>query len=97
MGSLIFYRYRHLKDALLRRHGLAGAKDDPLAALRKAASEGLVAMPGQPGVWRLTTRDGRHRIYRIRDINGRLHVTVGGIVPLAVPVESIPGYWDLVD
>lgn len=97
MGSLIFYRYRHLKESLLRRHGLPERKGDPLAALRQAASEGLVCMPGTPGIWRLTTRDGTHRIYRVRDINGELHVSVGSIVPLAVPVESIPGYWDLVD
>lgn len=97
MGSLIFYRYRHLKDAFLRRHGLPATGEDPLAGLRKAASEGLLSQPATPGIWRLTTPDGRHRIYRIREINGELHVTVGGIVPLAVPVESIPGYWDLID
>ena len=97
MGSLIFYRYRHLKASLLRRQGMTEDGNDLLAALRQAAREGLINMPAGPGIWRLTTQDGRHRIYRIRDINGELHVTIGSIVPLAVPVESIRGYWDLLD
>lgn len=102
MGSLIFYRYLNARDKLLGRigrlaQGRPGGLDPRLSRLKEAADAGLRQLPQTPGIWRLTTRDGRQQVYRVRDMNGKLYATVGGIAPLAVPVESMPGYWDRAD
>jgi hypothetical protein len=70
--------------------------DERLLRARRAASLGVKRQPQQPGLWLRTTSEGTQRLYRVRDHNGRLYATVGGIAPVAVPTARMPGYWDLV-
>ncbi len=70
--------------------------DERLSRARQAALLGVSCQPQQPGLWLRTTREGTQRFYRVRDFNGRLYATVGGIAPVAVPTARMPGYWDLV-
>ena len=68
--------------------------DDRLVRARRAASLGVRRLPQQPGLWLRTTTEGTQRLYRVRDHNGRLYATVGGLAPIAVPTARMPGYWD---
>jgi hypothetical protein len=68
--------------------------DDRLLRARRAASLGVRRQPQQPGLWMRTTSEGSQRLYRVRDHNGRLYATVGGLAPVAVPTARMPGYWD---
>ena len=70
--------------------------DERLIRARQAALLGVSCQPQQPGLWLRTTSEGKQRFYRVRDFNGRLYATVGGIAPVAVPTARMPGYWDLV-
>ena len=65
-----------------------------LQRARRAASLGVRRQPQQPGLWLGTTSEGTQRLYRVRDHNGRLYATVGGLAAVAVPTARMPGYWD---
>ena len=68
--------------------------DERLSRARRAASLGVRRLPQQPGLWLRTTQEGSQRLYRVRDHNGRLYATVGGLASVAVPTSRMPGYWD---
>jgi hypothetical protein len=94
--------YALLKSSLARRLGsLKLSLRRPFPAKRLAAARISARLcdrlPDQPGLWLRTTKCGAQAFYSVKDRNGVLYATVGGPIPVAVPVARLQGYWVLLD
>ncbi len=62
-------------------------------ARAKLAAQLCTRLPDGPGLWLRTTPDGLQDFYSVKDRNGTLYVVTGAILPIAVPVTRLLGYW----
>ncbi len=50
-------------------------------------------LPDRPGLWLRTTKDGAQDFFSVRDRNGVLYANTGRLLPVAIPVARLRGYW----